>query len=487
MSPTSLEGQVIGKYRVLEALGRGGMAQVYRAYHPQLDRHVALKVLRSDLVEDQEFLARFQREARAVAALRHHNIVQVFDFDAQDDVYYMVMELLEGDSLRARLNKYRVAGQRMPLPEILRILQDVLHGLGYAHSQGLIHRDIKPANIMLTSRDEAVLTDFGIAQIVGGAQYTASGALMGTLSYMAPEQGLRGQCDQRSDLYSLGIVLYEMLTGYTPFDADTPLAILMKHLNDPLPLPRQIDPALPEALEQIVIKVLAKEPADRYQNAEELSDALEQITPESLPGGPRKVIPAPTGFDSQAVFSGTSRQKLSDRRFSREDTDPDLARSLQPAALQTLTGRPLNTANAVLGGLGAALVINLAASMAATLTGLNVYHFGWAFEIFLLSGLLALIMWSVQKHWLLIPIIIVFGNAAILAYCAITGRWGDWAFLWLLDVLIIGAAIVLPIRLKQAHVDTRAVARTGGALFAALSVLLAAITCILSLLAALSR
>src|SRR5512147_177928 len=134
MSP-SLEGQTIGKYRVLEALGRGGMAQVYRAYHPQLDRYVAIKVLRSDLVEEKEFLARFQREARAIASLRHHNIVQVFDFDVQDEIYYMVMELLEGDTLRARLNKYRVEGKRMPLPEVLRIMKDVLHGLGYAHSQ----------------------------------------------------------------------------------------------------------------------------------------------------------------------------------------------------------------------------------------------------------------------------------------------------------------------------------------------------------------
>ncbi|MGC1378539.1 MAG: protein kinase, partial [Anaerolineales bacterium] len=279
MSP-ALEGQTIGKYRILEALGRGGMAQVYRAYHPQLDRYVAIKVLRSDLVEHDEFLARFRREAHAVSGLRHPNIVQVFDFDVQDEQYYMVMELLEGNTLRARLNDYRARGQRMPLPDVLRILTEVLAGLGYAHSEGVIHRDIKPANIMLTKRDVAVVTDFGIAQIVGATQYTVSGALMGTLSYMAPEQGFKGQCDARSDIYSLGIVLYEMLTGYTPFDADTPLAILMKHLNDPLPLPSRSDPSLPAVLEPIVLKALAKDPDDRYQSAAEMAAALQAAAAE---------------------------------------------------------------------------------------------------------------------------------------------------------------------------------------------------------------
>ncbi|HVM70175.1 MAG TPA: serine/threonine-protein kinase, partial [Anaerolineales bacterium] len=192
MAPLSLEGQSLGKYRILEPLGRGGMAQVYKAYHPQLDRYVAVKILRSDLVEEEEFLSRFRREARAVAALRHPNIVQIFDFDVQNDLYYMVMELLEGDTLKAYLNSLRVRGEKMPLGEMVRIFNDVLAGLAYAHGEGIIHRDLKPANIMLTRHGQAVLTDFGIAQIVGGTQYTVSGALMGTLSYMAPEQGLNG-------------------------------------------------------------------------------------------------------------------------------------------------------------------------------------------------------------------------------------------------------------------------------------------------------
>ena len=191
VTPASLEGQTLGKYRVLEPLGRGGMARVYRAFHPQLNRYVAIKVLRSDLVDEEEFLVRFRREAQAVAALRHPNVVQVFDSDVQGDVYYMVLELLEGDTLKTRLNDYRTRDERMPLGEMVRILLDVLDGMAYAHSEGMIHRDIKPGNVLLTKRGQAVVADFGIARIVGSTQHTAAGALMGTLNYIAPEQELK--------------------------------------------------------------------------------------------------------------------------------------------------------------------------------------------------------------------------------------------------------------------------------------------------------
>jgi len=491
MSP-SLEGQTIGKYRVLEALGRGGMAQVYRAYHPQLDRYVAIKVLRSDLVEHEEFLARFRREAHAVSGLRHPNIVQVFDFDTQDDLYYMVMELLEGDTLRAKLNEHRARGERMPLPEIVRILTETLQGLGYAHGEGIIHRDIKPANIMLTKRGQAVLTDFGIAQIVGGTQYTVSGALMGTLSYMAPEQGFKGHCDIRSDIYSLGIVFYEMLTGYTPFDADTPLAILLKHLNDPLPLPSQMDPSLPAALEHVVLKSLSKDPDDRYQSAAEMAAALGQAAEIGLPAGPRPVIAPPGGIPTHAVFSGTSRQQIVDKRFAEEDTDFDLKRTAPKAADQAsptaasrlLASLPLVTihpAVAALGGIGVILTFNIFAAMLFTFTGLNVYARGWAFEIFLVAGFLAGIAWSVQNPWVLTPVIILFGNAVILAYCAFTGRWGDWLFLWMFEPLIVAAAILLP-RIMHQSTESRLLGRVSGMSFAVLAIVLACSVCVLSLI-----
>jgi serine/threonine protein kinase len=492
MSPKTLEGQTLGKYRVMEALGRGGMAQVYKAYHPQLDRYAAIKVLRSDLVEETEFLARFQREARASANLRHPNIVQVFDFDSQDDIYYMVMELLEGDTLRARLNEYRVKNQRMPLPEIARVLKDTLNGLAYAHIAGLIHRDIKPANIMLTKRGDAVLTDFGIAQIVSGTQYTASGALMGTLNYMAPEQGLQGHCDRRSDLYSLGIVFYEMLTGYTPFDADTPLAILMKHLNDPLPLPHWLDPDLPEALERVVLKALAKNPDDRYQTAEEMSAALEQAA-NDLPEGARKLVPPPDGM-THSVYSGTSRRQIVDRGFAEADTDADILNPtprgrIDQSAPETnpvtrlidAIAFPIHPAIAVLIGLSVFLLSNIFAAMTLSYTGLSVWERGWAFEVFLAAAFFAMLGWSVQIPWLLIPGLIIFGNAMLLAYSGLTGRWDDWIFLWMFEPLIVAGAIILPIwmdkRLKNVSAWSRA---TGAGLFV-LALVLATLTCRLAL------
>ena len=335
MPADSLEGQNLGKYRVLEPLGRGGMARVYRAYHPQLDRYVAIKVLRSDLVDEEQFLARFKREARAVASLRHPNIVQVFDCDVENDAYYMVMELLEADNLAMRLEDYDTHDERMAWGEMVRVLLDVLDALAYAHGEGMIHRDVKPANILLTRRGQAVLTDFGIAQIVGGTRYTVSGALMGTLSYMAPEQGLEGQCDARSDVYSLGIVFYEMMIGEPPFDAETPLAILMKHVNDPLPLPRQKDPTIPVPFERVVLKALAKRPEDRYQSAEGMAQALRQAAAEVGVEVPGRVGQSPASFstpeapsESVAVLSGSARARVANAGFAAHDTDALLGQRL---------------------------------------------------------------------------------------------------------------------------------------------------------------
>jgi len=312
------------------------MARVYRAYHPQLDRYVAIKVLRSDLVDEEQFLGRFKREAKAVASLRHPNIVQVFDCDTQDDVYYMVMELLEADNLAMRLDDYHTHDERIAWGDLVRILLDVLDALGYAHGEGMIHRDVKPANILLTRRGQAVLTDFGIAQIVGGTRYTVSGALMGTLSYMAPEQGLEGQCDARSDIYSLGIVFYEMMLGEPPFDAETPLAILMKHVNDPLPLPRQKDPTIPTPFERVVLKALAKRPQDRYQSAEEMAQALREAATEVGVEVPERVGKSPVSFttpeapsESVAVLSGSARARVADASFAARDTDASLGKRLE--------------------------------------------------------------------------------------------------------------------------------------------------------------
>jgi serine/threonine protein kinase len=494
MSPSTLEGTTLGKYRLLEALGRGGMAQVYKAYHPLLDRNVAIKILRSDLVEQDEFLLRFRREAHAVSGLRHTNIVQVFDFDVQDDLYYMVMELLEGDTLRAKMNEYRVHGQRMPLVEVVDILTDVLSGLGYAHGEGVIHRDIKPANIMLTKKKQAVLTDFGIAQIVGSTQYTVSGALMGTLNYMAPEQGLKGVCDSRSDIYSLGIVLYEMLTGYIPFDADTPLAILMKHLNDPLPLPTQVDPTLPSALENVVLKALAKDPDDRFQTAQEMAAALQQSLPTDPPSAVRPVVQPPEKSSGQFVFSGMARKQISDHHFADADTDAGL-RPMTDASRYPETVSPfhgfvsrltvrlanlrifnISPLSGVFGGLASFLLVNMIAMLFSTLGGQSVFPKAWPIEVFLLANLLTLIGWGVQSHWLLVPAGIWIGNAFLLAYSTLTGRWGDWVFLWMFEPLILWFSITVPIAVNKIQGTGPVWARAAAVFFLILSILFSIIT-----------
>ncbi len=269
----SLIGTTLGQYRLMEELGRGGMATVYKAHQPSLDRYVAIKVLHPFVAAEEEFLGRFHREARNVAALRHPHIVQIHDFGSKNDLYYMVMEFIDGQTLKARLEELDDSGWLMTLEEACRIAEQVADALDYAHRRGMIHRDVKPANIMLTLEEEAILTDFGLARMVEGVRFTRTG-VVGTPDYMSPEQGQALEIDGRTDIYSLGVVLYEMLTGRTPYAADTPLAVVMKHIQEPLPQPRLINPAIPEEIEQVILKATAKDPGDRYEGARDMAHAL---------------------------------------------------------------------------------------------------------------------------------------------------------------------------------------------------------------------
>jgi serine/threonine protein kinase len=270
-------GEKIGKYQLVESLGRGAMAEVYKAYHPSLDRYVAIKVLHAFLSEKTDILNRFQREAKHIAALSHVNIVQVYDFDAVGTLYYMVMEFIDGPSLKKLMKDKQTEGQLMPVEEVIWIVTGVGRALAFAHTQGVVHRDIKPANIMIDKKERVVLTDFGLAKIVSGPQFTTTGALVGTPAYMSPEQGLGQQGDARSDLYSLGGVFYQMVTGRFPFSAETPIATVFKHINAPLPSPRTVNPDLSDDLEKIILKLMAKSPDERYQKAEEMLEDLEAM------------------------------------------------------------------------------------------------------------------------------------------------------------------------------------------------------------------
>lgn len=268
-----------GKYEVIERLGRGGMAEVYRAHQGSLGRDVAIKVLHPFLADDPEFKTRFQKEARNIARLRHPNIVQVYDFenDSEQENYYMVMELVDGPTLKELLTMYTDQGKLISINDTVRIIREAASALSYAHGMGMIHRDVKPANLMLDSSNRVVLTDFGIAKIVTGVQFTASGGMVGTPAYMSPEQGLGEQGDERSDLYSLGVIFYQMLTGKLPYDGDTPLAVILKHLNDPVKSPRDLRREIPGTLDEIVTQLMAKEPSDRYQTATDLIADLERF------------------------------------------------------------------------------------------------------------------------------------------------------------------------------------------------------------------
>lgn len=267
-----LSGQMLGKYQIVERLGRGGMATVYRAYQPGMDRFVAVKVMHPQYADDASFIERFRREARVVGTLRHPHIVQVIDFDVQDEEYYMVMEYVETETLKNYLQKHGA----MPVTQALSVARKLADALAYAHANGMLHRDVKPANVLWSKTGEPILTDFGIAKLAGATGLTASGAAVGTPAYMSPEAGRGEQVDERADVYSLGVMLYEMLSGELPYDADTPYAVILKHINDPLPPLRPRVPQLPESVERIVIKALAKDKTQRYQSAAELRDALVQ-------------------------------------------------------------------------------------------------------------------------------------------------------------------------------------------------------------------
>jgi len=341
-----LTGKQLGKYQIVAALGEGGMAAVYKAYQAGMDRYVALKILPRHFAGDPEFVGRFEQEAKLIAKLQHVHVLPVYDFGEEDGYTYIVMPYIETGTLDDLLH-----GEALPLEQIRKVIKQVGEALSYAHSSGLVHRDVKPSNVLIDDQGNCLLTDFGVAKMVEGtSKFTRTGAIIGTPEYMSPEQILGKKLDGRSDIYSLGIVLYEMATGRPPFRAETPPAVFVKHLHDPLPLPRTWNPDLPEAVEKVILKALAREPDDRYAGATELVQALEKaLSPEAR--AKTQVRVREKAFVSTVVEASP---------FARREPKIPARAEAEVRPKRKLSWWALALGVLGLGGMGAALIFGLA-------------------------------------------------------------------------------------------------------------------------------
>jgi serine/threonine protein kinase len=353
-------GKTVGKVRIDQLLARGGMAEVYLGTHLTLERPVAVKLLHSYIEEDPFLLERFHREAKVVASLRHPNIVQIFDFDTIDGHPYIVMEFLRGPTLATYLRHLHQRKKRLPPNQVARFLSGLTDAIDYAHSQGVIHRDIKPSNILLHNKTdeipldkplpndaEAIVTDFGLVRVVDAASQTVSGLISGTPAYMSPEQARGDQIDHRTDIYSLGVVLYEMLAGRVPFEADNTVTILHMHIHTPPPP----IPGIPAKVQAVMDRALLKNPNDRYQSSLEMAeDFLASIglgTPAEVVGKPEPVNDTPTSIpvevpaplpqipgawrESRVKMEQASTPKPEPRQEPEKRREPEPSRKPEPA------------------------------------------------------------------------------------------------------------------------------------------------------------
>lgn len=307
-------GSTIGQYRIEEKLGQGGMATVYKGYHTRLDRHVAIKVLHTVFKDDESFLRRFTREAQVVARLEHSNIVPIYDFAEHEGFPYLVMRYIAGETLKDRLNKGQLSRN-----ELIRVTSGIADGLDYAHNQGVLHRDIKPSNILLTQGGGVYISDFGLARITQAGESTLSqDMIMGTPQYISPEQAKGNtELDGRTDIYSFGIIVYEMVTGQVPFYSDTGYSVIHSQIFDPPPLPSSLNDKISPAMEMVLLKVLSKEPAERYPTAGAFMAAFKQVA-----------LEAPSQFSPQgAIVLPDSTEKQT------QVAEPAPAESVPPAVV----------------------------------------------------------------------------------------------------------------------------------------------------------
>jgi serine/threonine-protein kinase len=365
-----MAGEILGgRYELLEPIGRGGMATIYRARDRRMNRTVAVKVLREVYSTDRKFVTRFQMEARAASSLAHPNIVQVYDYGQSTDSYYIVMELIQGTDLRRYLRNHHI----LSVDQAVAIAHAVALGLGAAHRRSIVHRDVKPQNILVNGEGLVKLTDFGIASMykdLSAERLTTTGMTLGTVQYYAPEQAQGEIVKPAADVYALGIVMYEMLTGKPPFDGDTPVSVAVRHIQDLPEPPRKQNPKIPPALEELILRCLEKDPRDRYVDGDALAKALDTYDDEEEQGkvtgpyeyGPRRIVQAGQGSGARPILpskeptlpasprgsggllsGGASRPSSSSLGSSSGLNDPGRPRSgpIGPGAPGRSTSRPL--------------------------------------------------------------------------------------------------------------------------------------------------
>lgn len=301
--------EILGdRYLLQSRIGSGGMATIHRARDLQMDRIVAVKVLREVFSTNRKFVARFQREARAASALNHPNIVQVYDYGQSNGKYYIVMELIEGTNLRSYLSSHGV----LDVDPAIIIAHDVALGLGAAHHSGIVHRDVKPQNVLIGVDGSIKLTDFGIVSLYNDAnveRLTTTGMTLGTVQYYAPEQAQGEVVTPAADVYALGIMMYEMLTGHPPFDGNSAVVIAMQHIQDKPEPPGQFNPSIPAALEKIILQCLEKEPRARFPDGSQLARALEKFG-DAKTGETASTTPGNISISTSSAQSQTRMRKM---------------------------------------------------------------------------------------------------------------------------------------------------------------------------------
>ncbi len=355
-------GLILGnRYEIIEEIGKGGMAHVYKAHCNLLNRMVAIKVLRQDLEEDSDFLRRFNTEAQAAASLVHPNIVSIFDFGYDQGYHYIVMEYIEGITLK----QYIQEKAPLDMPDALSIAYQICDALSAAHEKNIVHRDIKPHNIMITNDHRVKVTDFGIARATTGSTMTADTNILGSVHYISPEQARGGHVDGKSDLYSLGIVVYEMLTGRLPFESDSPVAIAMKHIQEDAVSPREYNPEITPSVEKFILKAISKNISDRYQNANDMKDDIKLLEDD-----PNAEIGTDAAYSYGADDSDRTMiiSKSEVNENLRTAPNPQSSATVQksPAAAARRADKPKESKKLVIGAIATALAIVGLLSLLAT-------------------------------------------------------------------------------------------------------------------------